>query len=101
MFSGIPDSKAQDSEFHCKKFQYYIGIRNSLNEENDTTILSKPQLLLQLVCMSLPFLPECLDEVGILRYSLFPNLEVVKLQMALTNSVGELGLKMYILDSYV
>ena len=106
MFSGIPDSvswipdsKAQDSEFHCKKFQYYIGIRNSLNEENDTIILSKPQLLLQLVCMSLPFLPEWLDEVGTLWCWLFPKLEVVKLQIALANSVEELGLKMWILDS--
>ena len=44
--SWIPDSKPQNSEFHCKKFQYFIGIRNSLHEENDTTILSKPQLLL-------------------------------------------------------
>ena len=42
--SWIPDSKPQNSEFHCKKFQYFIGIRNSLHEENDTTILFKPQL---------------------------------------------------------
>ena len=41
------------------------------------------------MCMLLPFLSEWLDEVGIL----------VKLQIALTNSVGELGLKMWILDS--
>ena len=64
-------------------------------------ILSKPQLLLQLVCMLLPFLPEWLGEVGILWCWLFPKLEVVTLQIALMNSVGELGLKMYILDSYV
>ena len=62
-------------------------------------IHSKPQLLLQLVCMLLPFLPEWLDEVGILWCWLFPKLEVVTLQIALTNSVGELGLKMRILDS--
>ena len=62
-------------------------------------IHSKPQLLLQLVCMLLPFLPEWLDEVGILWCCLFPKLEVVTLQIALTNSVGELGLKIRILDS--
>ena len=62
-------------------------------------IHSKPQLLLQLVCMLLPFLPEWLDEVGILWCWLFPKLEVVTLQIALTNSVGELGLKMRILGS--
>ena len=62
-------------------------------------IHSKPQLFLQLVCMLLPFLPEWLDEVGILWCWLFPKLEVVTLQIALTNSVGELGLKMRILDS--
>ena len=62
-------------------------------------IHSKPQLLLQLVCMLLPFLPEWLDEVGILWCWLFPKLEVVTLQIAVTNSVGELGLKMRILDS--
>ena len=62
-------------------------------------IHSKPQLLLQLVCMLLPFLPEWLNEVGILWCWLFPKLEVVTLQIALTNSVGELGLKMRILDS--
>ena len=62
-------------------------------------IHSKPQLLLQLVCMLLPFLPEWLDEVGILWCWLFPKLEVVTLQIALTNSVGELGLKMRVLDS--
>ena len=62
-------------------------------------IHSKPQLLLQLVCMLLPFLPEWLDEVGILWCWLFPKLEVVTLQIALTNSVGELGLKLRILDS--
>ena len=62
-------------------------------------IHSKPQLLLELVCMLLPFLPEWLDEVGILWCWLFPKLEVVTLQIALTNSVGELGLKMRILDS--
>ena len=49
--------------------------------------------------MLLPFLPEWLDEVGILWCWLFPKLEVVTLQIALTNSVGELGLKMRILDS--
>ena len=62
-------------------------------------IHSKPQLLLELVCMLLPFLPEWLDEVGILWCWLFPKLEVVTLQIALTNSVGELGLKMRVLDS--
>ena len=95
----LPILKLRILNFISKKFQYYIGIRNSLHEENDTTILSKPQLLLQLVCMSLPFLPEWLDEVGILWCWLFPKLEVVKLQIALTNSVEELGLKMWILDS--
>ena len=62
-------------------------------------IHSKPQLLLQLVCMLLPFLPEWLDEVGILWCWLFQKLEMVTLQIALTNSVGELGLKMRVLDS--
>ena len=49
--------------------------------------------------MLLPFLPEWLDEVEILWCWLFPKLEVVTLQIALTDSVGELGLKMRILDS--
>ena len=57
-------------------------------------------LWLQLMCLSLYFLPErLLDQVGGLWCWIFPQLEVVKLLIGLTESFEELDLKSIFIES--